>query len=89
MSPYGGLGTSFVGNRNNLWYIFPSGGAVISSTTGISRFWFNVTLNGTTWTEDQGGVGFPLQTDVLAADTSCGTRGPSGFNSIRIDIAVS
>jgi hypothetical protein len=69
-----------------VWYNFPSKGALIDSSTGISKFWFEVEEDGKQWVEDQDGQGFPLQTKVLVADTSCFT---SDFTSMHIDIAVS
>jgi hypothetical protein len=78
---------TFVGNHSALWYDFPGNGTIINPQ-GISRFWFEVTQHGKTWIEDQGGLGFPLQTDVLPVDTSCASFGEESFFVI-INIAVS
>jgi hypothetical protein len=73
-------------NRTSVWYNLPSNGALIDSSTGISKFWFEVEEDGKQWVEDQDGQGFPLQTKVLVADTSCIT---SDFANFHVDIAVS
>jgi hypothetical protein len=44
--------------------------------------------HGKTWVESQGGPGFPLQTRVLAADTSCYMLSEAG-GILHMDIAVS
>jgi hypothetical protein len=80
------VGIAFVGNHTALWFQLPAPGLHIGAG-GISRFWFEVTENGKTWVEDQQGLGFPLQTNVVVADTSCASsRITTGG---RVDIAVS
>jgi hypothetical protein len=79
------VGIAFVNNHTSLWFQIPKPGLSIS-TAGISSFWFEVTEHGKTWVENQNGTGFPLQTDVVVADSSC--VDPSS-EATRIDIAVS
>jgi hypothetical protein len=80
------VGIALVGNHTSLWFQIPKPGLSIGAA-GISSFWFEVTENGKTWIEDQDGAGFPLQTDVVLADTSCVTQ--SINDTGRVDIAVS
>jgi hypothetical protein len=67
-----------------LWYDFPDEGVLISKA-GVSRFWFEVTEHGRTWIEDQAGLGFPLQTDVVTLDTTC----TNSDDTTTVNIAVS
>jgi hypothetical protein len=78
------VGISLVGNHTSLWFQIPSPGLPISAA-GISRFWFEITAHGKTWVENQGGTGFPLQTDVVRASSTCVDFEQS---TARIDIAV-
>ncbi|KZV81679.1 heme peroxidase [Exidia glandulosa HHB12029] len=55
-----------------LWYQLPSTGQLIRPDLSISKFWFQITeSNGRITVEDQGGIGYPLQTDVLLTDEVC------------------
>jgi hypothetical protein len=80
------IGKSMAPAHEALWYDFPSGGVAISGKTSISKFWFEVTENGKTTVENQGGSGFPLQTQVTLSEDSCLSK--SG-NSAHIKITVS
>jgi hypothetical protein len=78
------VGISLVGNHTSLWFQIQQPGISIGAG-GISRFWFEVTAHGKTWIENQGGAGFPLQTDVVRASSTCVDFEQS---TARIDIAV-
>ena len=54
---------------------------------GISHFWFEVIENGKKRLENQGGPGFPLQTDVVVSESTCLDISDQGV-SRRVDIAV-
>jgi hypothetical protein len=76
------------GNNTALWFDLPSEGAVINGVTSVSKFWFEIVQDGKGFKEDQDGIGFPLQIDVLAATSTCMHQTDGFLNSIRVDIAV-
>jgi hypothetical protein len=73
------------GNHSALWYGLPADGVNINAKTSISKFWFEIQEGGKTTIEDQGSVGFPLQTQVMLSNTSCMQ---SNFATAQIDILV-
>jgi hypothetical protein len=86
------VGTTVPRNETALWFALPPQGLPIDDPKSLSKFWFDVIQDGKPRTEDQDGQGFPLQTDVVVASSTCMfsvESGDSSVTNLRVDVAVS